>query len=154
MKTLTKEQRQNFEMLLVKAVDDVLTKSEKIEFDAFVQNFEECRDEWREHQKLKEVTNAMKLKNPSSEIWDGYWMGIYNRIERGIAWISLSVGSIILITYTLFQFVKAAIQGIEKHPVIITAVLLVLLGFTILMVSIIREKISMRKTDPYKEVKR
>ena len=95
----------------------------------------------------------VKFKSPPNETWEGYWLGIYNRLERGVAWVALSLGATILLTYALYHMVTNMISGIEEQPLIISAVLLLLIGIAILFVSVIREKLTVRKKDPYREVK-
>ena len=89
MKQLPNIEKQRFEQLLTKAIDGELEAAEQVDFDAFISRYPECRQEWQEHQKVKEATKMLKFKQPSGEVWDNYWINIYNRIERGVAWIAV-----------------------------------------------------------------
>lgn len=96
----------------------------------------------------------MKLKSPSQEVFDSYWMGVYNRIERGIGWIIFSVGAVILITYGLFKFAETLINDSQLETIVKIGIIGIIAGIVIIFVSIIREKLTIRKTDKYKEVQR
>lgn len=99
-----------------------------------------------------------ELKKPPEEIWDKYWLGVYNRIERTLGWILLSIGSVILLTFALYEGAKALLQFLSAPsiPFILKIGLLAVLGgAVILIVSVIREKIFTAKSDKYqKEVLR
>lgn len=147
------DHQEHFRRLLMSAIDQELTLSELAEFNQLLNQDPEFRAEWQQHQKLKEVLKVMKLKSPPAEVWDSYWMSIYNKIERGIAWIAISIGAIILITYSLYQAITSLLA--DQHLGLIKyAILAVILGFVILLVSVIREKIMIQKQERYKEVQR
>jgi len=143
-----------FNQLLMGAVDHELTATEWNEFNRLIEKNSEFRKEWQQYKKLKEVTQAMKLKTPPKEVWDNYWMNTYNKIERGIAWIIFSIGAIILITYGLFKAVESIIADPQLVGIIKFGIISVLLGLVILLVSVAREKLIIRKSDPYKEIQR
>jgi hypothetical protein len=48
----------------------------------------------------------MRMKNPSNEVWDNYWMNVYNRTERKIAWIFFLAGALILVAFGAYNFVE------------------------------------------------
>jgi hypothetical protein len=147
------EQERLYTLLMV-AVDGKLTSEEQAEFDRLMTKYPEFKEEKKKYQKLKEVTQTMKFKSPPTEVWDRYWVNIYNRIERGIAWIILSIGCIILLTYGIFKAVESIIADPQLEGIIKVGILAVIAGAVILLVSVMREKLFTRKTDPYKEVQR
>lgn len=144
--------QERFQHLLMGALDNELTPDKMREFKMLVETYPEFQNEWKNYQHLKEVTQSMKFKSPKKEVWDNYWMNVYNRIERGIAWIVLSIGSVILITYGLFKAVEAIIADPQLESIIKIGIIAVLAGAVILLVSVIREKLFVRKSDPYKEI--
>ena len=151
---LRADQQEKFRHLLMKAIDQELSGEEESEFRYFVERYPECRKEWQDFKKLREVTQAMKFKNPPQEIWDSYWLSVYHRLERGLAWILFSIGAIILLTYGGYKAIEGIISDPQLPGLLKAAILLVLAGTVILLVSIIREKLFVRKKDPYKEVQR
>jgi len=145
---------QRFHELLVKAVDGTLNEQEQREFEQLIAQNPEFRQEVREHQKLREVIKMMRVKEPPGEVWDSYWQGVYNRIERGIGWILLSIGVMILLTYGGYKAVESLIADPNLAGILKAAILLVIAGTVVLFVSVVREKLFTRKSDPYKEVQR
>lgn len=146
--------RERFESLVMAAVDGELDQRGKIEFDALIQEHPELAGEFMQFKRIKEVTRAMRMKSPADEVWDTYWYGVYNRIERNIGWILLSVGAIILMTYGLYRFVISLFADQQIEVFVKIAIISVLAGAVILLISVLREKLSIRRKDPYKEVKR
>lgn len=146
--------QERFQHLLMGAVDHELMAEEMREFEMLVQKYPEFQTEWTKYQHLKEVTQSMKFKSPKKEVWDNYWMHVYNRIERGIAWIIFSIGAIILITYGLFKAVEAVIADPQLESILKVGIIAIIAGVVILLVSVAREKLVIRQSDPYKEIQR
>ena len=154
-KSLKKSDTDRFSILLMSAVDNKLTEQEQFEFDQLILKYPELKKETQQYQKIKEVTQTMKFKQPHTEVWDKYWVNIYNRIERGIAWIIFSIGCMILITYGLFKAVESIIAEPQLEIIIKIGILAVIAGVVILLVSVARERLFIKKTDRYsKEVQR
>jgi len=151
---ISKSDRERFHSLLMGAVDAELTSEEQAEFDRLVAKYAEFQEEWQQYQKLKEVTQTMKFKSPPDEVWDRYWVNIYNRFERGITWILVSIGSVILLTYGLFKAVESLLADTQVVGIVKIGILLALAGAVILLISVLREKLFIKKSDPYKEVQR
>lgn len=151
---LPEKDREKFQILLMKAVDGELSGEEEVEFEHFVHTYDSCKEEWQQFKHLKEVTRQMKFKSPPDELWDHYWTHVYNRLERGLAWIFLSIGTIILLIYGAFQAVESLILDNQVATIVKIAVLFVIAGLVILLVSVVREKFMIFRKDPYKEIKR
>ncbi|MDI6803488.1 MAG: hypothetical protein QME58_06535 [Bacteroidota bacterium] len=141
-----------FQTLLNKALDNMLTEAEQVEFNSLLASSNEYQEEWQSIKKIKEVTNNMKFKKPPEEVWDKYWLGIYSRLERGIAWILISIGAIIVLIYGGFKAVESVIQDPTLAWFLKAAILMLIAGGAILLISVIRERIFLRKTDKYKEI--
>ncbi|RMD95430.1 MAG: hypothetical protein D6813_00400 [Calditrichaeota bacterium] len=151
---LKPEEKERFERLLMQVIDGELTHEEQEEFEKFLRSYPELKDEFKQYQKLKEVTRTMKFKSPSAEVWDHYWTQVYNRLERGLAWILVSIGAIILFTYALYEAALKIIADPNLPRLVKLGILALVTGLVILLVSVIREKIFVRKSDKYKEVQR
>jgi len=146
--------QEHFQQLLMGAVDGELTPEQQLEFNQLIEAYPHLKDEWQEYAKLKEVVKTMKLKTPPDEVWDRYWLGVYNRLERGIGWILFSVGAIILITYGIYHFIETLIVDQQLSGIVKFGIIAVIAGVVILLISVAREKLIVRQKDPYKEVKR
>ena len=145
---------ERFIYLLENYFDKNLSEIEENEFLDLINNDPKLKHEFEEQKKVKEVLSKMMLKNPSREAWDGYWLGIYNRIERGIAWIVISIGAIIVLSFIAINVVEKLFET-ESIPVFYKAgIFLLMFGFVILFISLVREKFFKMKNDQYKEIQR
>ena len=97
----------------------------------------------------------VKLKEPSDLELQQYWSGVYNRLERGIGWILFSVGAIIVLCYGGFKLIEEVIKDPSVGLLLKIGLVALVFGIVILFVSILRERLRVRKVDKYsKEVKR
>lgn len=149
---LTFQDKERFQYLLMKAVDKMLNHEEQTEFWHFVDTNAECKSEWEEFTKLNKLTGGIQMKLPEQEKWDQYWSNIFNRLERRIGWILFSIGLIILIATGGYY----AIEGFLTNPDIPITEKIGLsaffLGSAVLIISVLREKLTLRKTDKYKDI--
>jgi hypothetical protein len=145
---------EKFIVLLEKYFSNEISSEEKIEFEKMLNSDSQLQSEFDEQKRIKEVLNKMKLKNPSREVWDSYWMGIYNRIERGIAWVVISIGAMIFFGYASYEIVNAFIKDTQAPVLAKIGISMLVFGGLILLFSLIREKIFSSKRDKYKEIQR
>jgi hypothetical protein len=141
-------------MLLEKALSGALLAEERKEFKRLLQSRPDIRAEWESVSSLQEVTSAMRLKKAPEETWDQYWAGVYSRMERGIAWLLISVGAVVLLALAAYEAVLSFVETPDIPLAVKLATGALVAGLAVLIVSIAREKWSMRKSDKYKEVVR
>ncbi len=61
----------------------------------------ELQAELEEFRRLKKVTDMMHYADLPDEVWENYWQSLYRKLERGIGWIFLSVGAMVLLGFGL-----------------------------------------------------
>jgi hypothetical protein len=115
---------------------------------------ERCSNDYASIKKVKEVTEKMKFKKLPEFYWDDYWKHIYNRIERGLSWLFLSLGVIIILCFAGWEFLDKLIANQDIHPILRWGIFIFLIGIIILIISILREKMMVRRVDKYKEIER
>jgi len=54
--------------------------------------------------------SKMVLKKPSKDVWRFYGASVYNRLERRIGWILLSIGAMIILFFGGYKMVEGIIQ--------------------------------------------
>ena len=96
----------------------------------------------------------MTLKNPSKEVWDRYWLGVYNQIERGLAWIVISIGAIIVLGFSAVKAAESFFENTTMPGVLKIGIMILTIGFVILIISLLREKLFLFQNDKYKEIQR
>ena len=144
---------ERFIYLIEKCFDNELNVDEKIEFDSLLQN-KDLKNKFEEQKRVKEVLGKMKFKNPTAEVWDKYWVGVYNKLERGIAWIAVSVGFLILVIYGSIEAVENFFADTQTPGIVKIGISALVIGGLILLFSVIREKFFTHTRDKYKEVQR
>ena len=96
----------------------------------------------------------MRFRALPEMYWDEYWQHVYNRIERGIGWIFLSIGFIIVLAFSGYEFLKDFFLNPQEPLLLRIGVGFLGLGFIIVFVSVLREKLMVRKYDKYRRVVR
>jgi hypothetical protein len=141
--------------LMMKVVDGLATPEEKETLDATVGGNEKWETELRAYMKIKEVTDSMQFKELPDSYWSGYWGNIYRKTERGLGWIFMSVGAIILLVFGLYTIFSEFFADPSVSLVVKVAVAIGGVGVVILLVSILRERCFARKHERYeREVER
>ncbi|MCK4835480.1 MAG: zf-HC2 domain-containing protein [Candidatus Aminicenantes bacterium] len=140
--------------LITPYLEGELGEEEKKLVESHLASCEECQKEFEDLNQLEEVLNKMKLQKPSKEIWDVYWSSVYNRLERKIGWIILSIGLIILIIIGAYPALANFISNPETPLLLKIGFLIFTIGGIIVFVSILREQLFFHKRDRYKEVKK
>jgi hypothetical protein len=142
------------EELLMRALDGELEAAERTKLDRLLSDNPELRDEWDRLSRLKEVTANMNLRNPPEEMWAGYWTSVYSRFERGLAWILVSIGAIVLGSWGAWQFVQDLMADADLPTFVKWSILALLVGLVMLLVSVLRHRVFVSRSDPYKEIER
>jgi predicted anti-sigma-YlaC factor YlaD len=134
--------------------DGELDEKDRKIVEQHIEECQECRKEFEEMKKLEEVMDTMELKQPSKEAWEKYESSVYNRLERNIGWIFLSIGVMIFLFFGGYKLV----EGIIKEPgfplILKIGILAALIGVVVLIVSLGREQLFSYKRERYKEVKK
>jgi hypothetical protein len=150
----TPERLERARLLMMAALDGEIGSVERAELDRLLAGDAALNEEWTRMSRVKEVTDTMALKEPPREIWEGYWAQTYNRLERGFAWILVSLGTLVLLAYVLWESLGALLAETEMPGFLKIAIFALLLGGAILLFSVVREKLFTRNRDPYKEIQR
>lgn len=124
------------------------------ELSAHLEECEGCRGEHAELVRIKEVMTGMKFNEPEDKIWENYWAGVYNRLERNLGWILLSIGIISTLVYAMSQLWSEFLHDQSLPLYFRVGVLALVAGAIVLLVSIGRERLKAIRTDRYREVKR
>lgn len=140
--------------LMMAALDGELSSVEQAELDRLLNNDDNLRKEWERLKTVKEVTGTMTFRQPPEEVWDRYWVSVYNQAERGLGWLLFSVGLIGIFAWAGWQWVDALLTDTEVPVWVKLAIFAAVLGGGILFFSVVRERWFTRRNDPYREVQR
>jgi len=146
--------RERARHLMMARLDGELSEPERAELDRLLAGDAELRDEWKRLAEVKEVTGAMTYQEPSAETWEHYWVSIYNRLERGVGWVLVSLGVTVLVAYGVWHAVLNLLADTHVPGFIKVGIFATALGAILLLVSVIREKLFTRRGERYDEVER
>lgn len=135
-------------------LDGELDAEERVAFERELTRDPDLARELESMRAMKEVTSSVKLTEFPDYVWERYWDGTYNRLERRLGWILFSVGAMVLLAGALYEAVLALIVHPSEPLWVRIAIGAVCGGVAILFVSVLRERLFMLKRDPYREVKR
>jgi predicted anti-sigma-YlaC factor YlaD len=145
---------QKIKELISSYYDGELDEEQKKLVERHLEECSECRKEFEEMGKFEEVMSQVVLKKPPKEAWQMYWTSVYNRLERGIGWILFSIGAIILLFFGSYKLVEGIIQDASVPLILKIGILSVLGGLVVLLVSLLREQLFVRKRERYKEIEK
>ncbi len=148
------DQSENIRALMMAVLDGESSEEEQRRLDELLAGDSTLREEWLELQRVKEVTTMMGINKPPDEVWDKYWGSVYAKLERGIAWILVSVGAVVLLSYGVWHVIQELMADASIPGFIKLAIAAVAIGGVILAVSVIREKWFVMKSDRYKDIQR
>lgn len=140
--------------LMMAEVDEEISGEGRRELELALEDNPHLREELETFHRLKEVTDTMTPSKPPEETWDTYWEHVYRRVERGIGWVLVSLGTITAGTWALWNAVSELIRDTTMPAYVRWGLLALIAGFVILFVSVVRERLFMQKDDPYKDVVR
>ncbi len=143
-----------YKPLLMGYLDSELTELEVLRIEEHLKGCADCTAELEEFRKLKEMTQNMRVLMPDEKYWEDYWSHIYNRLERRIGWILTSLGAILLTSYGLYALVEQFLLRRGIPLLVRIGVLALVVGFCTLLISGLRERIFLAKSDKYERIKR
>ncbi len=143
-----------FKPLLMGYLDSELTELEVLRVEEHLKACSDCAAELEEFRRLKEVTDNMRVLMPDEKYWEDYWSHVYNRLERRVGWILTSVGAILLTSYGLYELIEQLIFRTGIPMIVRIGVLALVIGLCTLLVSGLRERIFLARSDKYERIKR
>jgi uncharacterized membrane protein (DUF2068 family) len=79
-----------------------------------------------------------------------YWPSVYAKIERGAGWGLVIIGAVIWVAYGVYLFITDPGTGALTKLLVALPVV----GVLMLLISVIRERMVVSRTERYKEVER
>lgn len=143
-----------YKEMLMGYLDGELSDDQSREIEKHLNECTGCSEELGQFRKLKEITDDISLNEPEDRIFDQYWSSVYNRIERRIGWILLSVSGMVLAICLGFMAIEAIARDHTISIVLKSGLLVFYASLVILFFSVLREKLYFRKKDRYKDVRR
>ncbi len=135
-------------------IDNEISAEQKEKLLEHIAGCPSCQKMYEDFQSLKKDTKDMKFKKLSEIYWDDYWTQVYNRMERGVSWILISIGVMILLAYGGYEVMRDFFLDPQKPLLLKIGAGAFTAGMIVLFVSVLREKLMIRKIDKYRSVER
>ncbi len=126
-----------YKEMLMGYLDGELTQAQANEIEKHLNDCTGCSEELDGFRKLKEITDDINLSAPEDRVFDQYWSCIYNRLERNIGWILLSVSGIFLAIYLGFMAIEALVNDHTIGIVLNVGLLVFYASLVILLFSVL-----------------
>jgi anti-sigma factor RsiW len=139
-----------FKGLLVGLLDGELTPDETRQINDHLTRCAACRAEYEQLRETTGKLSAISFREPDDAILAQVWRSPFSRLARNTSLVLIIGGYASLMGYGLFQFLTS---GTKELPAKMGLAAIVL-GFLILLVQLIRERVKTYQTDPYKEIER
>lgn len=139
-----------YKHLMMGLMDNELTPEESADVNQHLIRCEICRKEFdalsRSHAKL----GAVSFSGPADDELDLVWKSPFSRFTRNTGLFIVIAAWVTLLLYSLYEFIKSGTEPFIPK----IATLGIILGFIILLYTVLKDRIRTFKTDPYKEVER
>ncbi len=131
-----------------------LSPAERAEMEKHLKGCPECEAELEEFRKMDELLGGLQLSDPPEDIWEGYWAGIYNQMERGFGWLLFTIGASALLFFGFVRLIQDVLTDPGLSWLIKVGLLCMGAGTIILLISVLREQRYLRKRERYWEVRK
>lgn len=137
---------ERLQQLLMKQVDGEISDSERRELEDYLADHPEVRRELSIYSTIKKETAEMKEYLMPEMAWEDFWKSSYNKIERSLGWIFLSIGMILLWGFSGYEMIREFF-GADMPFAVRWGIISLWTGGGILLLSVIRERLAVRKHD-------
>jgi anti-sigma factor RsiW len=138
--------------LLMGYLDGELDEDDQRAMEARLREDPELRREENEFRRMKQLMDGIEFLEPTEAEWRAHWSVVYNRLERGVGWVLLSLGSAILLLTGAWYFLKDFLLDPEQPFLLRLGLGTAVAGGVFLGVSVVRERIRVYRYDRYNEV--
>lgn len=145
---------ERFRMLMMASIDGESTPDQEAELQQYLLRDRSLAEEYHQLKNLKTMTSQNRIKEPPPELWDTWSRSSFTKVERGIGWILLTIGALVLIMYGVWMALSELLTDPGIAWWIRASVAAVVAGAVILLVSLARERIYLNKHERYKDIVR
>jgi anti-sigma factor RsiW len=140
---------ENYKGLLVGLIDNELTPDERREINDHLIRCAACRDDYEQLLQTSGKLESVTFAEPDDATLARIWRTPFSRMTRNASLFMIIGGYLLLVGYALFGILTRGDELPAKLGVAAVA-----LGFLILFIQLIRERLQTYKTDPYKDIHR
>lgn len=139
---------ERIEVYLSGYLDGELTQQDRQPVENHLRSCERCKDLLKELRSAKEATRGLDLVQVSEGDWKLMEARILERISQGLGWSILLVWLVVTAAYGLFQYGTSPDEPFFEKILVFS----LFLGFGLLFLSVLSQRLRERRTDRYKGV--
>jgi anti-sigma factor RsiW len=132
---------------LMRYLDGEMPAGERRALEAEVERSTELRRELAIYQAMQRDFGALSFEPPAPDL--SVWGAVSRRVARPIGWMLLAGGGALWLGYVAYVFALSPVAALPK-----IAVAAVVIGFLILLATVIADRYRDWLTDPYRDVHR
>lgn len=137
------------ESLLSGYLDAMLTQADRQRVELHLQECAACRTQIDEMARLREVTMTTRFQVPLDDQWDERPRSLFGRWSIGLGWLLLLIWSI-----GVGGFILGQVWADSESPVERLLVFGGVLGFALVFLSVLVDRLKTSRTDPYRRVQK
>lgn len=139
-----------YQTMLVGLLDRELNPQEAIEVNGHLARCVACREEYEQLRETSGKLETLAFSEPQDEMLRRLWRSPFSRLSRIGGLVLVIGGYAALIGFALFKLFTSDTEEIwSKVPIAAIGI-----GFVILLIHVIRERLKTYKKDPYREIER
>lgn len=131
---------------LMRYLDDELSRDQRVRVEAALAGSTELQRELAIFRAMRDDLRALPLDGGGRR---SVWGGVQHRLSRPVGWVLLVTGFVLWTGYGAWIFFTTPANPVEK-----LAVGALVVGFLILLVSAILDRMHEWKDDPYRDIER
>ncbi|MCD4655184.1 zf-HC2 domain-containing protein [bacterium] len=143
-----------YEVMIAGYIDNELDRERTLLLEKHLKECRSCCIELERAKMMKSTLDMMAIRTPEDDYWDGYWAGIYNRLERQVAWIFCAMGVLILVSGGLMVMFRDVLFAEDVSLWVSIGGTVSIFGSAALLISVIRERTRVNRHERYKDVRR
>ncbi|MBN1297904.1 zf-HC2 domain-containing protein [bacterium] len=143
-----------FQILISGYIDHELDPVQTATVKAHLVECAACRKELERLRMLQDALAMMAIRTPEDDFWDGYWAGMYNRLERRVGWVILVLGFSTLVVGGTILLFREILFSHDLPLWVRFGGMGLIAGAAILLLSLIRERMRVNRLERYKDVRR
>jgi len=141
-------------MLMMASIDGEATAEQEAKLRKLLLEDNALAEEYQQLKQLKTMTSQNKLKEPLPELWDTYNHRLFIKAERGLGWILLTIGAVLLLFFGAWTALSDLFTDPETPLWLKAGIGALVAGTIILLVSLLRERFYLNKHERYKDIVR
>ncbi|MDJ0497351.1 MAG: zf-HC2 domain-containing protein [Acidimicrobiia bacterium] len=147
---MTNTQHEFNEALLSGYLDGELTQGDRQRVRLHLEGCVECSSVIDELRNLREATMNTEFQVPEDTQWDETPRGPVSRLLHNVGWLTYGLWFVGVVAYVLWQ-VNTDSESVQWEALLGFGLLL---GFVLIVLSALVDRLQTRKNDPYRKVKK